>query len=299
MLAVSNKIGATTVLKVANDRVAIPAIVAAAAPAMALDAANDDGTGLAVGHTSVDASTDDASWIMDWTRAWTAAASTMFDALAQTSGASLDAIQSAAAGTATASGPATSEMSLWTQPPRPAQPRSWYRPPQPNLLDPTAWGFPAPLSVYGVPVSPMGMGFNPMQPAMLQSPFMPAWSPLTAIMQAMQPGFGSTTMASGFGLPFSQPAQFANPFMRPPEHPLTAWMAGFAPQPVNPWASLTKTMAGAMTGAMSPTPYSNYRSDSGHAVAQIIEPAAKPSSVEDAAMAFWNLFTWPTPARSN
>jgi hypothetical protein len=264
MLPVSNKIGATTVLKVANDRVAIPPIVAAAAPAMALDAANDDGTGLAVGHTSVDASTDDASWIMDWTRAWTAAAST-----------------------------------LWTQPPRPVPPRSWYRPPQPNLLDPTAWGFPAPLSVYGVPVSPMAMGFNPMQPAMLQSPFMPAWSPLTAMMQAMQPGFGSTTMASGFGLPFSQPAQFANPFMRPPEHPLTAWMAGFAPQPVNPWASLTKTMAGAMTGAMSPTPYSNYRSDSGHAVAQIIEPAAKPSSVEDAAMAFWNLFTWPTPARSN
>jgi hypothetical protein len=298
MLAVSSTFETATVSKAANDRAVMPTPVTAAAPEIALDAANDDAAPQALDFTPATSPTDDTTWMLDWTRAWTAAVSTMLDA----SVASLEAIKTAAPVLATKSDPAKSEISLWAQPSRTGQPRSWYRPPQPNLLDPTAWGFPAPFAVYGVPVSPMAIGFNPMQPAMMQSPLMPAWSPMTALMQAMQPTFGST-IASGFGLPFAQPTPFANPFVRQAENPLTAWMASFAPQPVNPWASLTQVMTGAMTGAMtatmSPVPYSNYRSDSGHAVAQIIEPAAKTSSAQDAVVAFYNLFTWPTPARAH
>jgi hypothetical protein len=291
MMAVSsNKIDTATVLKVANDRLAMPSIIATAAAEIALDAANDDGTVTADGHAPTDVPADDNAWMLDWTRAWTAAATTMFDA----SVASLEAIHSATSGTTTKPEPAKSEISLWAQPSRTAQPRSWYRPPQPNLLDPTTWGFPAPLAVYGVPVTSMSMGFNPMQATMLPSPLMPVWSPLTAMMQAMQPG-SRHNIASGFGLSFTTTPQFANPFVRQPENPVTAWMAGFAPQPVNPWASLTN----AMTGAMSPAPYSSYRSDSGHAVAQIAEPATKVSSAHEAAMAIMKLFAWPTPARSN
>jgi hypothetical protein len=255
-------------LQAANDQLAKPVLAGAAGAEPSLELAREP-----------DAASSSDSWLQDWTRLWTDAANTMIGA----SVASLDAVSTmSAAAAATAPKPAAPEVSLWSQPASSTRPRSWYRPPTPNLLDPTAWGFPAPLAVYGVPVTPqMAMGFNPMQ------------SPMAAMMQAMQP----SPMAGwpSFGTGFGQPSPFANPFARQPENPMAAWMASFAPQPVNPWVSLTK----AMTGALSPVPYSSYRSDSGHAVAQIAEPAAKASSAHEAAIAIMNLFVWPTPSRAN
>jgi hypothetical protein len=294
MLAISTHIDAVSVPQAANDQLAIRPMVT---EALALDAANDDSAEAGGADGASDHETREpaqaASWLMDWSRAWTAAASSMIDA----SAASMKTITTAASETAARTEPARSEISLWSQPSRTAPPRSWYRPPQANLLDPSTWGFPAPFAVYGVPVTlPAAMGFNPMQNSL--PGWLPMASPMTAMAQAMQPstmagwpGFGSafgSSFGSGFGLPFYQP--YANPFARPPENPMTAWMSGFAPQPVNPWTSLSK----AMTGALTPVPYSNYRSDSGHAVAQIAKPAAKASSAQEAAIAIMNLFAWPS-----
>jgi hypothetical protein len=286
MLAVNTKNDAVAAPKPANDQLARPS----AASVMTLDAANDDAAVQTMSEEPADEAASASSWLLDWTRAWTTVAASMIDA----SAASLEAIGTISA-SPTSKSEAKPEVSLWSQPARTERPRSWYRPPQPNLLDPTAWGFPAPLAVYGVTVTPqmaMGFnpGFNPMQASFLPSPFLPAASPMAAMMQMMQP-----SAMTGFGLPFQQPSPYANPFARQPENPMTAWMSGFAPQPTNPWASLTK----AMTGALAPTPYSSYRSDSGHAVAQIAEPAAKAPSAQEAVVAFWNLFAWPTPARAN
>ena len=201
MLAVKDAISAgrdtssaTFELQAANDQLAIkPALATSTEMAPAPETATD-----ASAH----------SWMQDWTQIWTNAATTMLNA----SAASLEAM-----GTPAAAAPApkpAAEISLWSQPERNSQPRSWYRPPTPNLLDPTAWGFPAPISVYGVPVTPqMAMGLSPMS------------SPLTAMMHAMQPSLGF-----GFGMPFSQPPAYANPFVRQPENPMTAWMSAFAPQ---------------------------------------------------------------------
>jgi hypothetical protein len=262
-----DKNGAAFELQAANDQLATLPVLAATAPSP---------------ETPTAASA--TSWVQDWTQIWTNAATTMLNA----SAASLEAIGTHATPTAPAQAPAASEISLWSQPARSTRPRSWYRPPTPNLLDPTVWGFPAPLSVYGVPVTPqMAMGFNPMNPL---NPLNPMQSPLTALIQVMQPSSGFA-----FGMPFGQPSPYANPFVRPPENPMTAWMSVFAPQPANPWSSMTK----ALTGALTPTPYSSYRSDSGHAVAQIAKPEARASSAEEAMTAMWNLFAWPTPARAH
>jgi hypothetical protein len=249
--------------------------------AITLDAANDDAIHHPVNASSIDEVSSTTPWLADWTRAWTAAAASMIDA----SAASIQAIGSAASARPL-SEPTKSEVSLWSQAATPSRPRSWYRPPQPNLLDPTTWGFPAPLSVYGVPVTPqMAMGFNPSMTH--------AWSPM-----AGWPGFGST-FGAGFGLPFAQPSVFANPFVRQPENPFTTWMSSLAPQPVSPWASLTKAMTTAMSSTNSPTPYASYRSDSGHAMAQIVQPVAKASSAQEAMVAIMDMFAWPTSTRAH
>lgn len=290
MLAVNGHIKTVSVPQAADNQRAVTPERAEAAGAttateLALSAANDD----AAHSKSASEPSEGPSWLQDWARIWTTAASSVIDA----SAASLEAA-SAASAAAGRPEPAKPEVSLWSQPPRNTQPRSWYRPPQPNLLDPTAWGFPAPLAVYGVPVTPQMamMGFNQMQP----------WSAMAQAMQpaamtgwpGFAPGFGNafgnafgSSFGSGFGMPFHQPSPYANPFARQPENPMTAWMSGFAPQPVSPWDSLTK----AMTGALTPAPYSSYRSDSGHAVAQIVGPAAQASSsAHEAVVAFWKLF---------
>jgi hypothetical protein len=259
MLAIKNRIDATFEPKAANDQLAVvPMVAVDEVPAGEQEPAKTTGA--------------DASWLQDWTQAWSSIAASMIDA----SAASMTAMGSMA----TASAPARaetkpSEVSLWSQPASTTRPRSWYRAPTPNLLDPTAWGFPAPLSVYGVPVSPAMMGFG-------SSSF----------------GFGQN-YGSGFGLPFGQPSAFANPFTnpfaRPPENPMTAWMSSFAPQPANPWTSLNS----AISKALAPSPYSAYRSDSGHAVAQITRLEPKASANQEAVTAFWNLFAWPTPPKAN
>jgi hypothetical protein len=255
-----DKNGAAFELQAANDQLAtVPAL------ATPVDTASS---------AEVSADTTNSSWLEEWTQIWTNAATSMLN----TSAASLAAMSTPSTQPLAAPKPAA-EISLWSQAAQSPRPRSWYRAPTPNLLDPTAWGFPAPISVYGVPVTPqMAMAFSPLP------------SPLSALMQVMQP-----SPSMGFGMPFSQPSAFANPFVRQPENPMTAWMSAFAPQPANPWQNVTK----AMTSALAPTPYSNYRSDSGHAVAQIAEPEIKASSAQEAITAMWNLFTWPTPARAH
>jgi hypothetical protein len=261
MLAVKNRINATFEPKAANDQLAV------IAPVIALDDVP------ASAQAPAETATSDASWLQDWTQAWSSIATSLIDA----SAASMSAMGSMATAPVPARAEAPeSEVSLWAQPASTPRSRSWYRAPTPNLLDPTAWGFPAPLSVYGVPVSPAMMGFG-------SSSF----------------GFGQN-YGSGFGLPFGQPSAFtnpftANPFARPPENPMTAWMSSFAPQPANPWSTLNS----AISKALAPSPYSAYRSDSGHAVAQILRPEPKASSGQDAVAAFWNLFAWPTPPKAN
>jgi hypothetical protein len=271
MLQIHNKRDAVNLAQPANDQL-VNSATRANASTIALDAANDDAAIHVISETSVEQPSPTSSWLQDWTSAWTAAASSMIDA----SAASFQAIGTISS--ATVAKPETKpEVSLWSLPARTERPRSWYRPPQANLLDPTAWGFPAPFAVYGVPVTPqMAMAFNPITSQ--------GWSPFTAMMPpSAMPGWRS------FGLPLAQPSPYANPFARTPENPMTAWMSSFAPQPVSPWAGLTK----AMTGALAPATYSSYRSDSGHAVAQIAEPATKSSPAQEAVVAIMNLFAWP------
>jgi hypothetical protein len=279
MLAVKNRIDATYEPRAANDQSAVVA-VAHVTSAKGANAAS-------VTAAEQAAAADTASWVQDWASVWSSMATSMFDA----SSASISALGTiAAAPAATRPEAAASEVSLWGQPAPAARPRSWYRAPTPNLLDPATWGMPAPFAVYGVPVTPAMMGFGP-----LPASGMANWFGLGS-------GFGQGGFGSGFGAPFHQPfhqsSPFANPFARPPENPMTAWFSSFAPQPqpVNPWASLNT----AMGKALAPS-YATYRSDSGHAVAQItrVETKTGASSVQDAANAFWNLFAWPPATKTN
>jgi hypothetical protein len=238
-----------------------------------------------------------SSWMFDWTRAWATAATSMLDASATALASNAKA--AASEPTQKPAPKATQELSLWSMPPSNApRARSWYRQPQPNLFDPTVWGFPAPLAIYGVPVpSPFGsmgapMGFGPPQ------------GPWSAITQAMQPSpmMGWASMLQSFGAPnygpsFGQPFNaYQNPFARQPENPVTAWIASFTSPAANPWAKLTPAPYSA--------PYSAYRSDSGYAVAQVSAPTTQAvsadrsrQSAQEAAAAIWNLFAWPTATR--
>ena len=253
----------------------------------------------------------DAPWLQDWSRAWSSMANSMTNSMMDASSASIGAIGSMAMATAktlpavTEPKPA-SEISLWANPASVSRPRSWYRPPTPNLLDPTAWGLPAPFAVYGVPVSAAAMGFPAAMGFGGPSAFGPTFGTFGAPL-GMASWFGlgqnfgqnyGSNFGQNFGMPSYQPSPFANPFIRA-ENPMTAWLSNFAaPQrPTNPWADLTN----AMTNTLSPSPFSSYRSDSGYAVAQIsmAEPKPAASTATDAAMAFWNLFAWPSPAKAH
>ena len=305
MLATKNWVVGAFEPKAANDQLAIISV-----KSLEKNANQADSAVQITGDTAVDVKLD-TSWLQDWTQCWSSVGASMLDAALTASATAMTATHA----TPNRTEPAASEVSLWAQPPRTVAPRSWYRPPTPNLLDPTTWGFPAPLAIYGVPMTlpsalPGVMGFNSMPSPMLTPMFAPLYSMMA---QAMWPsamggwsgnGFGQGMFGafgqgygSGMGLPFSQPNIFQNPFVRQPENPITAWMSSFAPQPVNPWAKLNS----AMTDAFTPARYSTYRSDSGHAVAQIAIAEAKlvSSSAEEATKAIWNLFAWPVPDRTH
>lgn len=246
----------------------------------------------------------ESSWLQDWAAIWSSVGSSMLDVTLNASVATTVPPAPIA--------PAAPEVWLWTQTTRTAPAKSWYRPPTPNLFDPTAWGFPAPFAVYGVPMPlpsmlPGSMGFNPAPNPLMTQMFAPLYSMMlqAALPSAIggwsgnaygQSAFGQGYGSSGFGLPGSQPNIFANPFARQPENPMMTWLSSFAPQPVNPWAKLNSVV----TSAFAPAPYSAYRSDSGHAVAQITIAEAKPgsSSAQEAAKAIWNLFAWPAPSEA-
>jgi hypothetical protein len=235
------------------------------------------------------------SWIADWAQIWSNAATSMLQASTTLAQQSIDeSLRSLAeAGKQAAKRPvatsAAAEVSLWSTPAKSASPRSWYRKPTPNLFDPTAWGFPAPFAAFGVPTSTASI-----LPSM---PMMMGWPGLGT---SFQHGFGSNFGGSNFGLGYAlgtmggamgsamgvpaHPLQaFSNPFARPIENPMTAWLSGVS----NTATNLTNVV----TNAMAPNPYASYRSDSGYAVAQI---AVAPAKTEDPAAAFWKLFTWPT-----
>ena len=320
MLAVHNEIDAVTLQKSPTVRAAVARALDAANDDAANDDANDnvvdevDRAAMPVGESDhrSDGPLLNGNWLSEWCQIWAAAASTMVDASAASAG------STPANNVMPRPEPRTSELSLWLQPASSERPRSWYRPPQPNLLDPTTWGFPAPFSIYGVPVTPP-MGFNPMM--------QPSWSPFSGALSGavgpfsnwMQPaasmawiGFGWPSFGSAFNAGFGSsaylPSPYANPFSREPANPLIAWLESFAPKPVNPWmntwvspsSNTWNSVTKSVTDTHLATPYAAYRSDSGHAVAQIAEftpsntPSATASSAQQATDAIWALFAWPT-----
>jgi hypothetical protein len=302
MLATRNWIDAAFEPKAANDQSAL-------VPVMAATAAESCESVVADGIAD---QTSEPSWLQDWTAMWSSVGTSMFNAALPASAADDGAVEAAR----------VEPAALWMQPARTTRPRSWYRQPTPDLLDPATWGFPAPFAVYGVPVpSPLqgAMGFRPMPDPMMTQ----MWAPLYAMMAQPlfsgalsgglsgfgqagfgQPGLGQTGFGAfgggyggqAFSMPFARNTMFANPFASQPQNPMTAWLSGFAPRPADPWAKLNS----AVTSAFAPAKYATYRSDSGHAVAQIsISDAKAPgSSADEAATAIWNLFAWPAPARN-
>jgi hypothetical protein len=230
---------------------------------------------VAVAAPAAERATDDSAavWMADWSRVWTHAARTLIDAttaMTDQSLATLSAATKAAASMSTPPKAPAPELNLWA---RPSRPRSWYRPPATNFFDPTVWGFPAPLAVFGVPVS---ASMFPMLPNMMPS----------YMGNAMAWNSGWPTP---FGTGFTSPS-LMDAFCPQPANPMTAWMDSFKPKPpASPWAKMTD----AMTNAMTSQPYSSYRSDSGHAVAQIVRREPKAEAKPDP-MAIWNLFGWPT-----
>jgi hypothetical protein len=270
---------------------------------------------------TVDSSTVEAgAWLLDWSRVWTSAASSMLDATVAISGQlttqSADRALDMLAAAKPAARAAPAEVSLWSTPPRSARPRSWYRPPTPNLLDPQTWGFPAPFAIYGVPVSaPM---FAPTAwggaRAAMANPLLAPFASM--MMQAMQTSVANQWAANmtpaaiwggtgnsfgqgfgrrfnhGFNAPFFGATTFANPFAKAPEHPFSAWFSLTPTPPPTAWEQLNK----AVTDAFASNTFASYRSDSGYAVAQIAisDAKLKTTSADDASAALWNLFTWPT-----
>lgn len=143
---------------------------------------------------------------------------------------------------------------FWTGAKAPDPARSWYRPPAANPFDLNAWGTGATSTM--APWSAWGTTFNP---AAMMLPNAQSWSALASF---------ATAMAA----------------MQPVQSYWASFMPGFqppAPQAMT-WQSVMWPMAqfGAIAAAMaSPAKYSNYRSEGGHATAQItfVDPTSRAS----------------------
>ncbi len=151
---------------------------------------------------------------------------------------------------------------LVSAPVRPAW-RSWYRAPAPNPFDLGTWAVPAAFMPFAAPYMPQWsnawIAFSGSA-ATYQIP----WSAIASVASAMAA---------------MQPAQSGWSAYAPTTHyPAAAWSAALWP-----WVQHFNTYA-----ATASTAFSNYQSDSGHAVAHIVYA---PTPTNAPAMPF---FGWPS-----
>ncbi len=132
--------------------------------------------------------------------------------------------------------------------------RSWYRSPTPNLFDWTAWGVPASAAQPWTPWA-MAIGQPIGAPMFGVVPFaQQPWSALASFastMAAMQSYQNAWMPPSSARPAMPMPADVVSTAWQAMMWPLTQFAAIAAPTPAH-------------------NPYSSYRSDGGHAVAQIV-----------------------------
>ena len=168
----------------------------------------------------------------------------------------------------------SASSSLWAHSEPKETQRSWYREPAANPFDWSAWGLP----FAGAAQPWSAWGFS--QPSMFQS--------FTAVPFAYQPWPALASFASSMAA-LQQVPSYVRAFDATPQQPDYAgltWQAMMWP--------LTQASAQLATFAAAvavPNEYSSYRSDGGHAVAQIV--AAEPLTPEWPLAA---LFGWGSTA---
>ncbi len=161
-------------------------------------------------------------------------------------------------------------------------PKSWYRPPAPNPFDLSAWGVPTPFQTFGGN-SVAAAWFNPWAGfgSNLTAPFTGGFG--TSAFHIPWSTIASVATAMAAVQPSASTGWFPSvPTYRPAEPSKISWDAFFWP--------MTQLNALAAVATAS-TAFSNYRSDSGHAVAHIVHGTEK---APEADMTAIYAFAWPS-----